>query len=68
MKRMQKAVIDRETCVGCGACIAACPAGAIRMLPGWVSCVQTERCTGCGTCAALCHRGAARLTEEEERE
>ncbi len=59
-----KAVIRRELCVGCGACAAVCPAGAIRMMPGWYCRVDAERCIGCGNCAGLCHRKAPFLTEK----
>ncbi len=43
--------IDR--CVGCGACISACPAGAISLRNGTA---QTDRdaCTGCGACVPVC--------------
>lgn len=60
-KVINKAYIDRDKCVGCGACITACSVHAIIMLPGWVSCVQQEKCIGCGTCVALCHRSAPQL-------
>lgn len=61
---MKKAVIDIKKCVGCGACIKACPQQAIRMLPGWHCQVDPDRCTGCGTCVRLCHKGAPALAEE----
>lgn len=53
--------IDPGKCVGCGACISRCPAGAIRMQPGWKSCADPQKCTGCGTCVGLCHRHAPLL-------
>lgn len=63
---LKKVVIDSNKCVGCGACIAACPEQAIRMKPGWLSHVLQEKCVGCGTCVALCHRGAPQLVGEEK--
>ncbi|MGN0734546.1 MAG: 4Fe-4S dicluster domain-containing protein [Anaerovoracaceae bacterium] len=54
----RKAQINRQECVGCGACISACPAQAIRMLPGWFSEVDISKCIGCGKCVALCHKQA----------
>ncbi|MGN0136690.1 4Fe-4S binding protein [Anaerotignum sp.] len=59
--KSEKAVIDVKKCVGCGACLAACPTQAIVMNPGWISRVQQEKCIGCGTCVAVCHRKAPRL-------
>lgn len=57
--------IDRELCIGCGACIEACPTRAIRMLPGWVSQVEADKCIGCGRCARLCHCHAPALVPRE---
>lgn len=55
--------IDEASCVGCGACLEACPAGAIIMTPGWRCVVQEALCLGCGICAGLCHKGAPQLQE-----
>lgn len=60
---MEKAIIDPGICVGCGACIRACPAGAIHMMPGWRSEIDPRQCTGCGTCVSLCHKKAPSLRE-----
>lgn len=44
-------------CSGCGACIAACPRGAIRA-DGFP---DPAICMACGECAAVCPTGARRL-------
>ncbi|HYA01330.1 MAG TPA: FAD-dependent oxidoreductase [Candidatus Binatia bacterium] len=60
--------IDPARCVGCGACVAACPFDAIRLAerePGEqrpdsvradapLATVDAETCRGCGICAASC--------------
>ncbi len=58
MENNQKSYIDKEKCVGCGACIPECPASAIRMQTGWFSMVDEAICIGCGKCIELCHKHA----------
>lgn len=60
------AFIDKEKCVGCGACIKACPQGAIKMQPGFYSKVDETKCISCGTCIALCHKHAPEWKEIQE--
>jgi thioredoxin reductase/NAD-dependent dihydropyrimidine dehydrogenase PreA subunit len=51
------AIVRADTCVGCGACVAACPEpGAIR-LEGKVAVVDLARCKGHGECATACPVG-----------
>ncbi len=39
-------------CIGCGACVSACPTGARSVHPEQV--LDREACTACGRCAAVC--------------
>jgi coenzyme F420 hydrogenase subunit beta len=57
-KKLEKEVIKTGACVECGACVAACPVGAItgehiedKYVPK-----LTGECTSCGICYAMCPR------------
>ncbi len=67
------AVVDREKCTNCGACMAECPRHIIKRVPysakGVVACGSTAKgkdtrsactvgCLGCGICAKNCEIGA----------
>ena len=49
--------IDREACVVCGACTAACPGEAL-ILEGLSLVVDAKRCRPCGLAALVCPTGA----------
>ena len=46
------AVIDPETCIGCGACVDGCPVEAISLDDKAV--VDADACTSCGACVDTC--------------
>lgn len=50
---------NRDKCIGCGQCIAACPGQACAMTPQGVA-ADMKLCLGCGGCASAC---PARATE-----
>jgi Fe-S-cluster-containing hydrogenase component 2 len=45
--------VDRDVCVGCGACINLCPRLAIRFIDG-KSYIDQQSCIECGTCREGC--------------
>jgi pyruvate formate lyase activating enzyme len=50
----------KENCTGCGACVDACPEGAIELV-GERSRTNRDRCTGVGKCAQICPNEARNL-------
>lgn len=65
-------VIDKETCVGCGACVSACPFGVPEIDP---DSKKSEKCSFCAHrvvegkatyCAEACPVGAISFGEREE--
>lgn len=51
--RVATFVIDRDRCMGCGACLDVCFPGAVRTSGGVFS-IDPARCDGCGLCARYC--------------
>lgn len=71
------AVVDKEKCVGCGACVISCPKNLIRLVPydskQWVCCSAQDKgplvrkycdmgCIGCHLCEKNCEAGAITVT------
>lgn len=57
------AVVNKDECVGCGACAEVCPQEAIAMEED-VAVIDVDECVVCGACVDECPNGS--LTVEEE--
>jgi electron transport complex protein RnfB len=61
------AVVDAETCIGCGDCLERCQFEALS-LPDDICVVDYSRCVGCGLCATVCPTDALHLERRPEGE
>jgi len=66
-----KVEIDPSACMGCGACVAACPPNALEMIDDLDSGVRVirlfyGRCIFCGRCEEACPRFAVEQSSEFE--
>ena len=60
--------IDPTRCIGCGACVRACPEGEILgLINGKATLVEPSECIGHGACRAACPSDAIRLVFGTER-
>ena len=58
--------IDNEACIGCSACVNACPVGILEMIDagGEQKCSigdKQEECTSCMTCVNVCPVNAIKV-------
>jgi Fe-S-cluster-containing dehydrogenase component len=53
--------LDPKRCIGCGACVQACPAGAVAMDPAGTLALSCDACGGEPACVAFCESGALRF-------
>ena len=58
---LAKAWVDKEKCVGCGACASICPFNAIEWGAFGEPKVVEAACEGCGICSAVCPVSAMQL-------
>lgn len=60
--RAQHPRIDVTHCIGCGACVKACPEGEVLgVIAGKATLVHPQRCIGHGLCADACPVGAIEI-------
>lgn len=55
---MSKAVVDKDKCIACEACVGICPVSAISIEDGASAVVDPEACIECGACVSTCPIGA----------
>ena len=60
------AYVDQKVCVACGACMKACPKGALTVWKGCYAKVDADKCVGCGLCAKTCPAGCIETKERGE--
>lgn len=56
------AVVDKEKCDGCGACVEVCPVDAIKVESD-TAVVDEEECVDCGSCVGECPNEAISMSE-----
>ena len=63
-------VIDPGICIGCGACVSACPEGEVLgLIGGKAELINPTQCIGHGACKAACPMDAIwRITSSTRRD
>ena len=60
--RAQHPHIDIDWCIGCGACVSACPEGdVLQVIGGKAALINGRKCIGHGLCAEACPVGAIEI-------
>ena len=59
--RAQHPHIDVSHCIGCGACVEACPEDVLAVIAGKAAIISGHKCIGHGLCADACPVGAIEI-------
>jgi NAD-dependent dihydropyrimidine dehydrogenase PreA subunit len=54
LRNVTTLALDRETCIGCGACAAVCPHQVFAIRDGKSEMIARDACMECGACALNC--------------
>ena len=55
-------MVDKEKCIGCGACASICPVGAIQVKNGKAE-INPKKCVKCGACQNFCPMSAIDISK-----
>lgn len=53
--------VNEDKCIGCRACVDACPNNVLDLIDGISRVVRPENCEECGLCEAICRQEAIKL-------
>lgn len=57
-------MIDKNVCLGCGACASMCPVGAISFDDNGKAEINRDICIKCKTCEGVCPVSAINIRED----
>jgi len=61
--------VNKSKCAGCGACLRACPHGAIKIGEDGKAFIDQNKCKKCGKCQEVCPFNAIEeISEKEDKE